>query len=145
MGVLGLQLVVSSIGKDKFQGSRAETYEVRDYQHLSAANYNDLITKKGDEKKRFKVDNKPLENDHVVYTERQGQKGGDCLTSELTSDLELRRSGGRPTDEVLKQRFARNKQRHLRDSSLYEKGWQFKLNLGEALLLELEEINKRQI
>jgi hypothetical protein len=67
------------------------------------------------------------------------------LKSEVSGDLELRRSGGRPSDEVLKGRFERNKQRHMKDLTQMEKSWNLKLNLGEALLVELEEINKRQI
>ena len=31
----------------------------------------------------------------------------------------------------------------MKDLSVIEKGWNTRLNLGEALLIELEEINKR--
>lgn len=64
---------------------------------------------------------------------------------EYAGDLELRRSGGRPSDEELKARFEKNKTRHMKDLSIIEKGWVSKLDLAGALLLELEEINKRQI
>jgi hypothetical protein len=53
-----------------------------------------------------------LHNEHVVYTDRQGLKGGEFLRFDNSADIELRRAGKSPPKKVLKERFEKNKERH---------------------------------
>lgn len=60
-------------------------------------------------------------------------------------ELELRKEGWKPSRKELKEKFENNKKRYVKDLTQIEKGWVSKINLNEALLEELQELNRRNI
>lgn len=74
-----------------------------------------------------------------MFTDRQGLKGGGAfnLKDNEKVEHEMRKEGWRPSDEELKEKFGKNKKKYLKDLSKIEQGWDTKIDLAEALVLEL--------
>lgn len=83
--------------------------------------------------------NSTLNSEVEVFTDRQGLKGGGAfnLKKKDYEEFEKRKDGWRPSDQELKTKFDQNKKKYLKDLSKIEKGWDTKMDLAEALVIEL--------